>query len=273
MDTSIARPFLLGPTKYRTYLASEISGKRYASSFVRMEFTRSFLCNAIAFYFVLDMPNISTVGDALALWANKFRSSEQKAILQLMSQVFQTRKVVFDDPTDKRVALRHLGILIKQLESNFRRKFTDPSKDTTHCGRATVPFDISLANMTQDFDNFLKAFNDKKKCRSLCKIDDFLLNRYKSTVDHYIDLAACVPENKDTKGFLSVARNLKDAVDSGGKACTCSKCEAYGDAIIALDAPRNMQLEHTDRSFDLLCPAIPQKHRKLRSEVDVLKGP
>ena len=44
-----------------------------------------------------------------------------------------------------------------------------------------------------------------------------------------------------------------------------------GDAIIALDAPRDMQLEHTDHSFDHLCPPIGQPHRKHPSEQHIVK--
>ncbi|MEQ8957151.1 MAG: hypothetical protein RLP02_04380 [Coleofasciculus sp. C2-GNP5-27] len=43
-----------------------------------------------------------------------------------------------------------------------------------------------------------------------------------------------------------------------------------GDAVIALNAPRQMQLEHTDNSFDYLCPPIEQPHNKHPSENQVL---
>jgi len=43
-----------------------------------------------------------------------------------------------------------------------------------------------------------------------------------------------------------------------------------GDAITFLNAPRQMQLEHTDNSFDYLCPPIQQPHHKHPSENQVL---
>ena len=48
----------------------------------------------------------------------------------------------------------------------------------------------------------------------------------------------------------------------GERACDCKRCEKIGDAIIALDAPRDLRLEHTDSSFDYLCPSIKQPHYK-----------
>jgi hypothetical protein len=48
-------------------------------------------------------------------------------------------------------------------------------------------------------------------------------------------------------GHLSnEVNNLKKILTIGEKACDCKRCEKIGDAVIALSAPRNLQLEHTD---------------------------
>jgi ADP-heptose:LPS heptosyltransferase len=63
---------------------------------------------------------------------------------------------------------------------------------------------------------------------------------------------------------------LKEILAVGEKACDCKRCEKIGDAVIALNAPRNLRLEHTDSSFDYLCPSIKQPHCKHSSETQVV---
>ncbi|MDZ7966366.1 MAG: hypothetical protein RM368_15540 [Nostoc sp. DedSLP03] len=46
--------------------------------------------------------------------------------------------------------------------------------------------------------------------------------------------------------------------------------DAPDDVVIALNAPQNMQLEHTDNSFDYLCPSINQPHYKHPSENQIV---
>lgn len=64
--------------------------------------------------------------------------------------------------------------------------------------------------------------------------------------------------------------NLKEILNSGAMACDCKRCEKIGDVVIALNAPRNLQLQHIDNSFDYLCPPIKQLHQKHPSENEIL---
>jgi hypothetical protein len=54
---------------------------------ILQEMHRSYLRNVIEFYFILQLPSIVTMGDALALWSNRYQISKQKAIQQLMAQI------------------------------------------------------------------------------------------------------------------------------------------------------------------------------------------
>ncbi|HLC26572.1 MAG TPA: hypothetical protein VJM80_07355, partial [bacterium] len=69
-----------------------------------------------------------------------------------------------------------------------------------------------------------------------------------------------------------IAENLNEILTKTVSACSCKRCESIGDAVIALDAPRNMQLEHTDKSFTHLCPPINQAHKQHPSENSIVKG-
>lgn len=75
-----------------------------------LEMKRSYLMNIISFYFILRIETINTIGDALAFWSNRFKSSELKAILQLIPQLFSTHKLDFTSSQDQEKALQILGI-------------------------------------------------------------------------------------------------------------------------------------------------------------------
>jgi len=87
------------------------------------------------------------------------------------------------------------------------------------------------------------------------------------------DATACARAIVPLKVELNnLAEGLKRFTDEFGDVETCrSQCkEKIGDAVIALNAPRQMRLEHTDNSFDYLCPPIEQPHHKHPSENQVL---
>lgn len=96
------------------------------------------------------------------------------------------------------------------------------------------------------------------------------LNQYRSEVEKLIQTAENMPRNTNTRGFLNIVNNLKEILATGATACDCRRCEKIGDVVIALNAPRTMQLEHTDISFNYLCPPINQPHYKHASENQVV---
>ena len=66
LDTSVLRPMLHGASAYKRYLQEQLGNDPcYISQYVMMEFRRSFILNIVAFYFVLELPAVETVGDAL----------------------------------------------------------------------------------------------------------------------------------------------------------------------------------------------------------------
>ena len=192
--------------------------------------------------------------------------------MQLIAQLLDAGEIGTENPRDLQKARLAIGRYIKRVDAKARRKFKDSSKDTTGCGRAAVPLKIDLHRLREDLQDFNDAFADTKACRSQCKIEDLPLTKYRQEVDGYIKSAGSMPKRKDTDGFIRIAEKLSDILAKGGQSCSCRVCGAIGDAVIALDAPREMSLEHVDQSFDHLCPPINQPHRKHSSEVQVLKG-
>ncbi|RUS94430.1 hypothetical protein DSM106972_093250 [Dulcicalothrix desertica PCC 7102] len=267
LDTSVARSLILATQLYQHYFKSQFNGKNiYISNYVRMEIKRSYLINIISFYFILRMDTINNIGDAISLWSNKFKGSELKAILQLIPQLFGTRQFNFYSKEDKEKAIAALVIYIKRFDLTLRKSFKNTNKDLTACSRAMVPLSVDLKNPTPGLKKFADEFGDIKSCRSKCQIDQFILVEYKKSIEQLIQIASQLPKNTNTRGFINIVTNLKEILKTGATACDCRRCEKIGDAIIALDAPRNMQLEYTDNSFDYLCPTINQPHYKHPSE-------
>ncbi|MGF1979816.1 MAG: hypothetical protein RMY30_030100 [Nostoc sp. CmiSLP01] len=267
LDTSVLRSLLLSTQVYKQYFESQFADQQlYISNYVQMEMKRSYLINLISFYFVLRLETINNIGDAITLWSNRFKTSELKAILQLIPQLFSTHQLNFSNYQDKEKALAILGIYIKRFELILRKKFNNTNTDTTACARAIVPLNLDLENAAAGLKQFADEFGDVDTCRSKCQIDKFILVQYRSEIEQLVQIADQLPKNSKTRGFINIASNLKEILAQGAAACDCKRCEKIGDAVIALNAPRNMQLEHTDNSFDYLCPSINQPHYKHPSE-------
>lgn len=270
LDTSVMRSLLLSTQIYQQYLEFQFTNKKlYISNYVQMEIKRSYLVNIISFYFVLNLDAINTIGDAFALWSNKFKGSELKAILQVIPQLFIDRQLNLSNPKDKEKALSLLTIYIKRFNLVIKTKFNN-TNDLTLCARALVPLDINSNNPEPGSKKFLLEFGDTKTCRSKCQIDRFILVHYRKEIEQLIEVASQLPRNTNTRGFLNVASNLKEILALGEKACDCKRCEKIGDAVIALNVPRDLRLDHTDNSFDYLCPSIKQPHYKHPSENQIV---
>jgi hypothetical protein len=192
LDSSVARFILLGTKAYKQYFKAQFEDRPlYISNYVQMEIKRSYLKNIIAFYFVLRMDNIFTISDAITFWSNRYKSSEQKAVLQLISQLMIAQSLDLQSSKNKESALQAIGIYIKRFELSLRRKFKNVGQDATGCKRATVAFKVDTRNMENGFKSFTDAFGDVDTCRSKCHIDQFFLERHSNAINKYIQ---AVPE-------------------------------------------------------------------------------
>jgi hypothetical protein len=234
-----------------------------------MEISRSYLVNVISFYFMLHLPSIDSYDDAIRLWSNRYKTSELKAVLHLVAELAACHGLK-STTRDKAKFIEILGSYIKRIDIKNRRSFVDPSNDSTHCARANIILKIDAARPSAGMKDFYDQFIDVEKCRSQCRIGNTILERHRSSVEAYVRYAETLPPNEETRGFLKVCENLKEILRRGASALSCKTCEKIGDAVIALDASRNMNLDHIDRSFDLLCCLIGQSHVRHPSESAVM---
>lgn len=272
LDTSVARSMLMGSQAYKNYFSGKFGkDSLYISRYVQMEFKRSYLRTVIKFYFTLNLPTIRTIDDALRLWSNRFAGSELTAIIQLASELFQTQRFNYTKASDKPKAIHALGLYIIRIELKLRRKFKDTGQDAARCARAAIPFKIDSYKIKESFKNFIEVFDDIQTCRKKCNIDQFILDHFSVETKNYVQIEAKLHSRTGiNEGFVGVATALKAAIDSQGNACSCRLCGKIGDAVITLDTPRNIQLEHTDNSFNILCDSINQPHYHHPSETAVV---
>ncbi|MEM7078982.1 MAG: hypothetical protein AAF513_10175 [Pseudomonadota bacterium] len=139
--------------------------------------------------------------------------------------------------------------------------------DNTHCARALVKIsDYSKDESGQrlpireQLGLFRKAFNDT-----------FLLVEKRDDVLAFVNtLKALKAQGTDKKtenrGFVKIVQALEKILVEGSAACSCRMCGTIGDAVLTLDMPHQMRMEHTDHAFDHLCSGIGKLHFKHPSE-------
>jgi hypothetical protein len=236
-----------------------------------MELKRSYLSNVIAFYFTLEMDSIASVADAIRVWTNKFKSSQLKAIIQLVAEMGNLWKIDGSDPKAKSRAAKHLAAYIIRWEMKMRRRFKNVGIDSTKCARATVPFKIDMSLLSASFRTFADAFHDTSKRRDECSIHDFLLTNRRPVVEALCSRASSLPSKAANKGFKDIADRLSEVLEGGSARCNCTHCEKIGDAVIAMDCPSDMRIEHVDQSFNHLCENLKKPHKHHPSEMEIVK--
>lgn len=275
LDTSFLYPMILGPKFYKQYIVHNLGTTGfYISKYVQMEFVRGFLCPVLDFYFILDMPNIKTIGDAINIWSNRFSSRELKSILRFLSQIFSTRGHNLEDLRDKKSALTAIEQIIFRISSILKRKFKNIGVNSTRCKRAEVPLKFAIPDdRKRTYQQFLYAFRDEKTCQSKCVVNEFFKCRFKSEVENFYKYSEGIsnPTKSQNIGFIKIVKKLKKTVKKDVPV-SCRVCGAIGDAIIALESNRDMRLEHLDYSFDHLCEIIGQPHFRHPSENTLMKS-
>lgn len=273
LDTSVARPVLVGTSLYRQHLKDCFGDSSlYVSPFIQMEFTRGFICHLLDFYFLLDIPTIETIGDAFTLWSDRFSSRELKSVLQMISQLIDARGLSFSDPKDKEKGLKAVSQIVERLVIKWNNTFKLVGQNSTRCQRALLSLKIGkVLSNRENFRDFLTTFNDLKSCSKQCKAYQFLFADNAQNVKALVKHASTFSNrtSAENSGFIRIAKKLERILQKG-QDISCKECGSLGDAIIALDGPPGMRLEHTDYSFDHLCNLIGYPHQRHPSQMAFL---
>jgi hypothetical protein len=264
---------LLGTSTYQQYFAAQFQHQPcYISPFIRMEMYRSYLRNVIEFYGTLDLPGINSFSDALTFWSNRYQGSKHKAIQQLIAQLFSQDQQEISLQT-KEPARHAIAALIERFIRDIQTQFLLLDINSPQCSRALATLEPDQEeDLSTVIVQFTATFDDVAIARSQCRIHNFLLQDHRSSLEAYRQQATEQSKNSANRGFIAIVDTLNLILEQGESACSCKCCERIGDAVIALDTPRHLQLEHTDQAFDFLCPPIDQPHRKHPSETQILQG-
>lgn len=275
LDTSILYPIILGSEIYKDYLKDQFGNNAlYISEYVQMEFIRSYICPILDFYFFLDMPHINTINDAMIVWSNKFQIREVKAVLNFVGQLFSARELDLNDFKDKKKALSAIEQIIIRIYSLLKRKFKDIGINSIRCVRCNneLKFKDSF-DRKESFRKFLDNFLDSAENQTKCRLNDFFSKRFKVETKKFIKHADNLPNpnRPENKGFVKISKNLNKFLQKDVKA-SCHFCGIVGDAVITLEVPQNMRLEHTDYSFDHLCEVVDKSHHRHKSQITVVRS-
>lgn len=274
LDTSVVRAWLLGTKMQRDYFRAQFDGgKCYICRFVLMEFLRSFVRSTVDFCLHADMPQFDSVADALAFWSNKYKGSEHKAVEQLIASIANTQMLDWGNRKDKKKIVIQLAYYVERIVLRIESSFTDTGIDSTRCARSAIKFEVDTAAAMKSLADFAISFDKTADFAKKCRVGEFVTKRFKTEVEAYIAAAEGLPKTNPNNGFIGVCSKLKEVITKGTLACNCRCCGSIGDAVIALDAPRNMRLEHIDQSFNHLCPPINQPHQEHPSASALLKKP
>ncbi len=271
LDTTIVRSQLHGTTRTREYFKAEFGDSPlYISDYVLMEYRRGYLSYVISFYSALSFPTYNTVADVIKVFGQSFSSREVKAVLTLVTELLSTQRIDLDKPSHKEKASSAVAVYIRRIESKLRRSFKKTGVDSARCQRAKIDFNLNSNTFAEDVRKFISDFDDTKTCRSKCNIDHFFLQKYRREIGKYIEQTPTIKKSAN-KGFHDVIDRVNNLNQKGSESFNCNECSKIGDAVIALDAPRTMRLEHTDRSFNALCDLIDQPHKLHPSEKSLHK--
>lgn len=275
LDTSILIPMIMGSDIFKVYCKKQFGDDAlYISKYVQMEFRRSQFLKIIAFYSILDQPEVYTIEDAASIWSNNFSPGDLKPVMRLLGHLAKIRHFDMNERRDKRKALRAIEFYLIRLDIKLRKLCKEIGSNNTRCLRATIQLDTKSGPINADvFRKFHKLFSDVAQCRSKCRVDRFILDRFKTEVQNYINQAKLIsnPKHIGNKGFVKMADVLNKIISKGPYVCTCKLCEKIGDAIIALEVQYGMRIEHLDHSFNHLCPPINKLNRIHPSEKALFK--
>lgn len=214
------------------------------------------------------MPNIHSLDDALSFWSNKFQSRELKAVFNLVSAMLANRSLDYNDLKDKNEAAYYVADYIRRIYSKVTTTIKDTGKDHGLCHKMSAKLDFDKSNHENIFTDFINSFSDKNNYQK-CQIQVFL-SKNDALIKKVLTDKGLKLSNISNKGFKNITSSLENKSDYSG--FTCTDCAKIGDLVIGLISPNEMQLEHTDYSFDFIMKIINKPHRRLESETSILNN-
>ena len=251
LDSSVQVSRRFGEPKLRQELQNIIDSYplSISSSYIRMEFTHSFIRDLVYLYELskrLNLPEIlykiQTLPNILRRKINRLLQGLAVFFLEIEGDILDKGNIY---------ALEKLQLWLPHVIDESWEWFNesiDGLVDETGCKKANVaPIRI---------DDTYQPFGSCKKPEKKCKIDDFFcLNKakFQSIFDKLKSLAM---EEKDEE-LLKMEKVLEKALSYPDNLLDSKNCWKCGDAIIAVESPQEAHLFTTNmKHYRLLCSSI-----------------
>lgn len=236
-----------------------------------MEFRRGFINDLIEFYYTLNLSTVYSIDDALKLWSNRFQSRSHKNIEIFIGELIKYRKIDSETNSNKTKLSISIADYIKRIHRKVLNKYKNDVLDQTKCSRAKVSLIFQIKDSFEYLRKFKEDFNDIKKHRKKCSIDNVVYKKNKYFINKFINSRNKYSES-DAKGFKNICDNLQQILNDGSSKLTCTKCSKIGDAVITLNCPKKFEINHIDNSFNYLCSIINKNNIKYPSEIELHKN-
>lgn len=261
LDTTVLRALLTSEKKVKDYYTSCLTGQKYICKYIRMEYFRGFIANCIQFYFLLTMPSVGTLAEAISIWSNKFGSRKPKNILTMISNLLNQGGI----KNSKQRMEKRLADYIRRLISKTYSNFSSIGNDATHCIKGRIKMAFNPKDIDTSFHGFLDAVSDKE-AHLKCKVEKFLKQTHVSELSKLVEKKDIKLEAKKD-GFNKLVERIPTIQETK---ITCAYCSKLGDLIIALIYSKEWQLEHTDYSFDYICEILKKRHFRHSNDTKLL---
>lgn len=242
LDTSIQFERIKFPSFNKS--TSLLNGKYriYSSYYSLYEFKTGIILSLIDYYFQIELRD--NVSEALAIWSDKW-GRNPKYLLILQSVMSRLNNSI--NTRDIKAYLRQVEVSIIQFSIEFHDRLSGLMGSFGN--DEIVKFNIT------DRDSF-QPFWDIYYNRDLLPMAEFWLVNSQA-------LATLIAQTDLEVNYSKLYKRLKKIHENtlnSDKLKTVNR--GVGDAIIAIDCPKQFLLVTTDSSFDILCPALGKSHKK-----------
>ena len=214
------------------------TGRLVLSNFVRGEYIRGYVVGLIELFFAIKEE--ASVRDGFAVFDADMGNRPRKLAKAHRSTVDWL--CGHEDWEDVDKTLRRLGELIRSLLFNLDDEFPTRSRDPLACELGTLAFPRSTYddNHVYNFYDQFEAILDEPTCRQC----EFRNEQHEELSSKRLDLHSAQQrrEYSEYKGYVKQAEWIEKALRTRLNRPSCWYCERLADTIIALSAPKEMQI-------------------------------
>ena len=257
VETSAVRPALgdSTPEHCRHFREQVEGGTLFTSVYIRMEFIRRWVCDAIRMALVISQ--CSDVAEALCILEQDFSPRSVKGALAVIQRCLRESGSM-DNTSAAAEEVGRLAVLwLKRFDKVFPARINNVCK--CKIGGRSLD-DIDFNHLLDDLHTFRETF--------LVPVTDCEVNAF---LDLGTSRSRVAPLLEDAGVLKTKPGEKLEQLRVDGKWITCKECATIGDAVTALEQPASWCLVHLDGAFNDLCRARGRSHLQIKSVIATQK--